>query len=118
MTIKGNPGPAMIVRMLLAVSLLMPVAAHDALAATKKKPAKITVKKHVGKGYGFLPGYPRTARERLRDRQRPEWRYYTWDGRLLYGYGEPGFFRGRYNGGSFGPCWTSTPIGLQWNCGR
>ena len=23
----------------------------------------------------------------------------------------------RWNGGSFGPCWTSTPIGLMWNCG-
>jgi hypothetical protein len=23
----------------------------------------------------------------------------------------------RYNGGSFGPCWTRTPIGPIWNCG-
>lgn len=101
-----------------AVSLAMTIPAHDALAAGKKKPAKITVtKKHVWRGYGFLPGYPRNARERRRDRQTPEWRYYTWDGRVLYGFGRPGFYRGQYNGGSFGPCWTSTPIGLQWNCG-
>jgi hypothetical protein len=29
----------------------------------------------------------------------------------------PGFYRGRNNGGSFGPCWTWTPIGRAWNCG-
>ena len=29
----------------------------------------------------------------------------------------PGFYRGRYNGGSFGPCWSWTPIGPAWNCG-
>ena len=34
-----------------------------------------------------------------------------------YDFGDPGFFRGRYNGGSFGPCWTWTPIGRMWNCG-
>ena len=34
-----------------------------------------------------------------------------------YGWGGPGFYRGRYNGGSFGPCWTWTPIGRMWNCG-
>lgn len=101
----------------IAASLVLSVTAHDALAASKKKPTTITVKKHVWKGYGFLPGYPRNARERRRDSQRPEWRYYTWDGRVQYGYGRPGFYRGQYNGGSFGPCWTSTPIGLQWNCG-
>jgi hypothetical protein len=99
--------------------LLLPLVAHDAIAASKKKPAKVTVKKYVWKGYGFLPGYPRSERERERQRERhnTEWRYYTWDGRVLYGLGRPGFYRGQYNGGSFGPCWTSTPIGLQWNCG-
>ena len=24
----------------------------------------------------------------------------------------------RWNGGGFGPCWTQTPIGNVWNCGR
>jgi hypothetical protein len=33
-------------------------------------------------------------------------------------YGGPGFYRGRWNGGGFGPCWTQTPIGNVWNCGR
>ncbi len=107
----------MLFRTLLAiVVLLSPIAVHDALAAPKKKPARVTVKKYVWQGYGFLPGYPRSERERQRHR-RQEWRYYTWDGRVLYGWGRPGFYRGRYNGGSFGPCWTATPIGLQWNCG-
>ena len=86
-------------------------------ARPKPKP-KITVrKKSRGSGYGFLPGYPPTPRERAQ-RQRPEIRYYTWDGRAYYGWGGPGFYRGQYNGGSMGPCWTSTPIGMIWNCGR
>ena len=41
---------------------------------------------------------------------------YWWDGSRYY-FGDPGFLHGRYNGGSYGPCWTSTPIGLMWNCG-
>ena len=41
---------------------------------------------------------------------------YWYNGEQYY-YGEPGFHHGRYNGGSFGPCWTRTPIGLVWNCG-
>ena len=41
----------------------------------------------------------------------PTPRYYGWDGDLRYP-GRPGFGGGgRYNGGSFGPCWTQTPIG-------
>ena len=36
--------------------------------------------------------------------------YYGWDGEWRY-FGRPGFGGGRYNGGSFGPCWTRTPIG-------
>jgi hypothetical protein len=42
--------------------------------------------------------------------------YYGYDGDLHY-FGRPGFYGGRYNGGSFGPCWTRTPIGPVWNCG-
>ena len=60
------------------------------------------------RGYGFLPGYepPEViAWERARTR------------RPAYWYGGPGFYRGRWNGGGFGPCWTSTPIGPHWNCG-
>jgi hypothetical protein len=75
-------------------------------------------------GYGFLPGYhqplsnstpiygPRGAARGLPDYSPTYW--YNGD---EYYFGHPGFYRGRYNGGSFGPCWTWTPIGPIWNCG-
>jgi len=109
----------MTLRILLALLLALAssVATPDALAAGKRK-TTVTVKKYVWKGYGFLPGYPRSNRERQRDKLTSEKRYIDWDGRVYYGFGRPGFYRGQWNGGSFGPCWTSTPIGLQWNCGR
>jgi hypothetical protein len=40
-----------------------------------------------------------------------------WYGGGRYYFGEPGFAHGRWNGGSYGPCWTYTPIGRMWNCG-
>ena len=59
-------------------------------------------------GYGFLPGYePPEVIEWQRARTR----------RPTFWYGGPGFYRGRWNGGGFGPCWTPTPIGPHWNCG-
>jgi hypothetical protein len=85
-------------------------------------------------GYGFLPGYQqplnnslplyaqKDAMRRLAHRDRRPWyidpvpRYYGFDGNWHY-IGRPGFNGGRYNGGSFGPCWTWTPIGPMWNCG-
>lgn len=85
-------------------------------------------------GYGFLPGYhqppsnsqPLIAQKGgLRYAARhhgrhwyidPVPRYFGWDGEWHY-VGWPGMYRGRYNGGSFGPCWTRTPIGPIWNCG-
>jgi len=86
-------------------------------------------------GYGFLPGYrqppnnnvpvfgvngaPRNQRYASRRHwyidPTPEYLNY-YDGEWHY-FGRPGFFRGHYNGGSFGPCWTRTPVGLVWNCG-
>ena len=85
-------------------------------------------------GYGFLPGYVQplsnslplyaqkdAARRYARQNRRPWYidrtpQYYGYDGDWHY-FGRPGFAGGRYNGGSFGPCWTRTPIGPIWNCG-
>ena len=64
---------------------------------------------HRWHGYGFLPGY-RTPDQIERDEAR--------NPRRVWWYGGPGFYRGRWNGGGFGPCWTQTPIGNVWNCGR
>jgi hypothetical protein len=64
--------------------------------------------------YGFLPGYrPPEVIERER------WKhYYSLYGPQYYGPVWPRYYRGRWNGGGFGPCWTQTPIGPMWNCGR
>lgn len=87
------------------------------------KAKKKHVAKRVPKGVGFLPGY-RTPEQIERDRhkeiQRERRAYYRAGGpRIAYWrYPQPQFYRGRWNGGDFGPCWTHTPIGYQWNCGR
>jgi hypothetical protein len=88
----------------IAVLLLSVAAASAAPAPTKGH--------HVARrwhGYGFLPGY-RTP-ERIESDE-------AWNRPRVYWYGGPGFYRGRWNGGGFGPCWTQTPIGNVWNCGR
>jgi hypothetical protein len=110
----------------VAMCLLSPPAA---LAATTEKQVQRTkIKVHPTRrwhGYGFLPGY----RPQLAEinglpvlgpdpRRKREWRYWDYYGNVRYGWGQPGFYRGRYNGGSFGPCWTSTPIGMMPTCGQ
>lgn len=85
-----------------------------AMAATRHKPPhKRHTTNHSVPGYGFLPGV-RTPQQIERERAR---RYYA-SGPHFYGPAIPGFYRGRWNGGGFGPCYTQTPIGYQWNCGR
>jgi hypothetical protein len=98
---------------LIAAPSAGPAAAKDD-AAPRKQPLH---KKHRGpyhwRGYGFLPGYrPPEVIERERARRAYE------SGPHWYGPAWPGFYRGRWNGGGFGPCYTSTPIGYVWNCGR
>ena len=97
----------------LIVALAPPVLAATAQTHAEKRVAhkKHPISRHWH-GYGFLPGYvpPEVAvRERERDyRERHP----------FYGPAWPGFYRGRWNGGGFGPCWTETPIGYMWNCGK
>jgi hypothetical protein len=120
----------------LATSVLLPVttiaAQPDGKKATASSKKKQTSKQRW-RGYGFLPGYRqppaltdwrlRSSRKRAAYYDRYEPRYlaywpYTGYSQLQYGWGSPGVYRGRWNGGSFGPCWTSTPIGMMWNCGQ
>jgi hypothetical protein len=103
----------------IAVTLSLAPAAQ---AAPADKPAAATQKPIVHKkhhvtrhwhGYGFLPGYrpPEViARERAE--------HYWASGPHYYGPAWPRFYRGRWNGGGFGPCYTYTPIGYMWNCGQ
>jgi hypothetical protein len=72
-------------------------------------------KRHVARhwhGYGFLPGY--------RPPEQIEWEdaVAAWRRGPAYWYGYPRFYHNQWNGGGFGPCWTQTPIGNVWNCGR
>ena len=110
----------------IATALVLVLPAQSASpAGVANKRAKITVRpKRLWHGYGFLPGY----RPSLAENQgipilgpqphRREVRYLDYYGNVRYGWGGPGFYRGRYNGGSFGPCWTYTPIGMMPTCGR
>ena len=89
--------------------------AEQKAAASDKRivPKKRHVTRHWH-GYGYLPGYrPPEEVQAARDEH-----YDRLYGRRYYGPAWPGFYRGRWNGGGFGPCWTQTPIGPMWNCGR
>src|ERR1700733_2708850 len=105
---------------------LLSVVAQAAPLPKKPKP--------VWHGYGFLPGYQqplsnsqplyaqKDALRRLARQNRRPWyidptpEYYGYDGEWHY-VGRPGFYRGQYNGGPFGPCLARTPLGPNWNCG-
>jgi hypothetical protein len=98
-------------RLVLALAFVVAAIAASPIAALT--PAGAAPAKHVRHwhGYGFLPGYrppEQVARE-------DAWLYWR---RHPYWYGWPRFYRGRWNGGGFGPCWTQTPIGSVWNCGK
>jgi hypothetical protein len=117
----------------IAASSLLPATtmakrAEGKQAEEKRNPKIVVHPRQRQKGYGFLPGYrqpPYQAEWRDRSVRHGvgypppyELRFLSDDGELRYGWGYPGTFRGRWNGGSFGPCWKSTPIGLMWTCGR
>ena len=107
----------------LATSLLAPAIASAATTGASRTKIKVHPKRWHG--YGDLPGYRPSLAEInglpvLGSDPRPkrEYRYFDWYGRPQYGWGQPGFHRGRYNGGSYGPCWTYTPIGMMPTCGQ
>ena len=100
-----------LIALALALALISPVSA--APAQTTPAPKKHHVSRHWH-GYGFLPGY---RPPEVIERQRAE-RYYEVYGPTYYGPAWPGFYNNRWNGGGFGPCYTQTPIGPIWNCGR
>ena len=110
----------------VAACLWLPDEAFAASGKRHAQPAsKITVHpRQRWHGYGYLPGYrpwvnnlDRKGRSAQIARAEP--RYLDWrTGQWNYGWGRPGFYRGRWNGGSFGPCWVSTPIGMMPTCGQ
>ena len=117
-----------IASLLAAVAVAALIVPDASFAATSYKQkvqrARIVVhaKPRRWHGYGFLPGY----RPSLAESQgtpvfgppipRREVRYFDWYGNVRYGWGGPGYYRGQWNRGSFGPCWTTTPIGMMPNC--
>jgi hypothetical protein len=110
----------------LAASLLWP-AAVLAKPGDGKPPRIVVYPKQKARSgpYGFLPGYrqppyiaewrDRSPRHGGGDFSRDRRYWSGWEPR--YGWGYPQYYRGRWNGGTFGPCWNNTPIGPMWNCG-
>jgi hypothetical protein len=96
----------------LAVALSLAPAALADPVPNKKPLPKHPVTRHWH-GYGFLPGY-RPPEVIEAQRARAYWRSHP----HYYGPAWPGYYRGRWNGGGFGPCYTYTPIGYMWNCGQ
>lgn len=98
----------------LLVALMTALVAAPAFAKSGKRTVVVVTKKYHGsRGYGFLPGYEPPHATRRESYGKNPWVHdstYPW-------YGWPGFYRGRWNGGGFGPCYTKTPIGPIWNCG-
>jgi hypothetical protein len=104
---------ALVVLLLLDAAPLAAMAAADSTTAKPSAPKRGYKKPAHWRGYGFLPGY-RPPEVIERQRRQASWA----NGPRFYGPAWPGFYRGRWNGGGFGPCYTSTPIGYIWNCGR
>lgn len=110
---------AFIIASHIAVAAVLAMAPVIAEARPKKTHIVVTkrytvTKKYTGTpGYGFLPGYepPQITRG-------PKFGSHPWVRDSTYPWwGYPGFYRGRFNNGGFGPCYTKTPIGPIWNCG-
>ena len=114
---------ALAVLTLPAITFAAPTDSISREAAPAKptvNPAAKRAVKRPRQDFGFLPGYEHPIRpdRPLRGGSFYDGPRYWYRGQILYGYGGPHFYRGQWNGGSFGPCWTYTPIGPMWNCGR
>jgi hypothetical protein len=95
------------------LTLIVMTAVLSAATAVTAAPQKKKVGRHWH-GYGFLPGYRSPDRiewERRHTRVRGYGYFYYWPGR-------PRIYQGHVTDGAFGPCWTQTPIGPIWNCGK
>jgi len=79
------------------------------VTASEAAPVRGQRAKPIWHGYGFLPGY--------RSPERIEWDNARARGRQWW-YGPPRWYHGQWNHGGFGPCYTETPIGEIWNCGK
>ena len=102
----------------IAIFLLLPAVAFAGSAHGTRRVV------HHWHGYGFLPGYHQPPNNSVpiyaskgSSHGAPDFAPRYWYGGGLYYFGEPGFSHRRWNGGSYGPCWTYTPIGRMWNCG-
>jgi hypothetical protein len=106
-------------------SLLLPLLVLPARADTAPEQPAVTdqhvqdkkpIRKRVARrphqvwhGYGFLPGY--------RTPERIDWDNARARGPQIW-YGPARWYHGQWNHGGFGPCYTETPIGEIWNCGK
>jgi hypothetical protein len=108
-------------------STLALAAPADTNSPPKKKPAVTRQAKHHIKRWTVPPGYRSPAqieREEYKAWRRERalaWRYNA--PRAYYYYYGPPFYNGRFGANRrdslrVGPCWTQTPIGPMWNCGK
>lgn len=120
---SSRPLAAFILTLSIGLSSLALAAPGDPDSAVPKKPAVTRhAARHV-KHWTTPPGYrspEQIERARRAEINRSRRAYYRAGGVPIYYWKDPDprFYRGRWNGGSFGPCWTSTPIGYMWNCGQ
>jgi hypothetical protein len=105
-----------ILRIILGVLVVATLALPAAATVAGKDHHVKRQRKVVWHGYGFLPGYRPPELIERENLPAPTGHYfYGYPGYNFYG--GPQFYRGRWNGGGFGECWTQTPIGPHWNCG-
>ena len=100
-----------VLSVIVLAAVLSSTAAFAAPAHKKKR-----VDRHWH-GYGFLPGY--RSPERIEwERRHARVPYFGYGYYYYYWPGRPRIYRGHVTDTGIGPCWTQTPIGPIWNCGK